>query len=367
MLTWLLIFGAFAVLMIFVSVIAVVYFTSKGGSAGGENSRKYETPKTLSAIAVPGTRYDTSSSKNPADEFLRMRNASRDIMIWPRARLAGGVHQLQLRGKDIIAPLVGNGGSLQSMMFSHINHTEDWNPTQAGCSPDMDGKTTSQWQALAVDDPSTPKRMYARTRMAFWGDVSAPVGTKGSDGKTVTILHKNQLSEITLETDIQLDAPGLPKNAILYNVSYDIPGRISDHSKTNTLTAATFEILTGYTVSSIQKAWMYQNGRAVPVNGKIESSTKPCIVGDAKGLTCIGVIARKWHPGLNKPFFTWFGQVDNVPVYDAAGNRSGPQQIGKWNIVTVNKGQKLDGKYNVEVILVLGTLVEVTASIKRIV
>ena len=365
MLTWVLICGAFALFVVVVIIITVLYFAN----AGDGSSKNYAIPAGLNAVAVPGTRYDTSSSKNSADEFLRMRNASRDIMIWPRARLAGAVHQLQFRGKDIIAPLVGNGGSLQSAMFAHINHTEDWNPTQAGCSPDMNGKTTSQWQALAVDDPSAPKRAYTRTRMAFFGDVTAPVGTKGSDGKTVAVLHKNQVSEITLETDIQLDAPGLPKNTIVYNVSYDIPGKITDHFKTNALTAATFEVLTGYTVYSIQRAWTYDKGRAVAVNGRLENSTKPCIVGDSKGKTCIGVVARKWHSDVHKPFFSWFGMVGSVPVYDAAGNTSSAQQIGKWNIVTNNnnEGQKLSGKYKVELVLVLGTLAEVIAAIKKIV
>jgi hypothetical protein len=196
--------------------------------------------------------------------------------------------------------------------------------------------------------------------MAFFYDINNGIG---SDGKQLVALHDTQVSQIHLEQEIQVGLAGyanLPAAVVHYKIAFDIPVRITDHKRVTQLKETTFEIYTGYLDGILTRPLVYRKGKLHDVE-KMDRVPRPCAISTPDGSLCCGAVAVTQHASCAKPFMTFFGQVGNHAKYDT-GNRlvPGDAPLTKFNIVSYNtSGAPLAGKYNWDVLVVVGTRSEV--------
>jgi hypothetical protein len=327
------------------------------------------SPKTLSPVSsrglftrpLPATRTDVNdNSNNPSDEWMKMTDG--DLVVWPRARLAGAIWSIRLKNKPLVPELVANGGSWQSACFFNVSsRSEEYNPTQAGSMTDVAGITSSKLKAVASDKPSKPTQLFTRTQMAYFFDPANTGRTTDSEGKSLTIKNKVKLSQVTLSQHLQL----MGSRKLKTKVTYNVPATVSDRNDGKTqLTQGTFEFLAAYIDQMFQVFYTYHNKTLKRIPTSSGNVPLPCIFASQDGKYAIGVKLLGYAPKekLFAPFVSFFQpRTDSVPIYDINGVRQHfDTPLAKFNLVSGSgHDHHMQGDYTFEYMTVFGTLQEV--------
>lgn len=288
------------------------------------------------------------------------------LVVWPRARLAGGVWSIRLNNKPLVTELVANGGSWQSACFFNVtNRSEAYNPTQAGSMTDVAGASSSKLVQVASDTARNPRKLFTKTRMAYFFDPFNRTRTTDSEGKPLSVLNNRKLSDVTLSQRIEL----MGKKKIRVTITYHLPPVVADRTDGRTqLTQGTFEFLAAYVDQMFQNVYTYHGNTLKLIDNSATNVQLPIIVASKDGKYAIGVKVTEYSPAgkLFKPFMGFFAApTDSVPKYNLQGTREHfNTPLSKFNLVSGSgHDHHMLGDYSFQYIAVFGTLQSVQSNL----
>ncbi|HBX50877.1 MAG TPA: hypothetical protein DEH02_07400 [Bacteroidales bacterium] len=258
-----------------------------------------------------------------------------NIVITTTQRLAGAIHSLTWNGKEFIDSF-DHGRQLQSAT-SFNGYGECFNPTEAGCSQDGTGNTsTSFLQYLNASGN------YLETQClpAFW---TQPGFTAPGCGSAV---NTTQRASHYFHKKVTIGIPNMP-HVIKYDVGFDIPsGEIC--------TSGTFEALTGYMPSEFSVFWTYDpaSQQLTALSDGPGEQGLPVVFSTTDNNYAMGI----YSPDLPDP--QWIG----------AGYgrfRFTSENCTKWNCV-FRENSTPAGTYNYQCYVIVGSLANVTTSMTQL-
>lgn len=276
------------------------------------------------------------------DAVIRAPLGESEIVITTTARLAGAIHSLTWRGRELIDS-ADHGRQLQSAANFDAGSpitNETFNPTEAGSRRDGAGDRSSSrlLHLVARDD-----RLQTTTQMAFWlapGEKSGPNLAK----------NRSVLSDHLLTKRLRI-GHGQLANVIRYDVTFGLPvGELH--------TAATFEVLTGYMPAEFSKFLQFEadTGKLAPLSDGPGEQARPVVLATPDGACAMGCFTAD-RPGGSD----WSG-----PGYGRF--RFGPERVCKWNCVfrLRSVGGIQPGDYRFTVFVVVGDLAMVESSLREL-
>jgi hypothetical protein len=210
--------------------------------------------------------------------------------------------------------------SLQELQ-QRLYGSEAFNPTEAGSY--LDGFNPSPSSSVKRWETSVSNVIFTQTQMAFWRPVNG-----------------QKLSSHLLNKTVGVGSP-MP-NVLNYQVTFSIPSN-------ETHGFGQFEVLTGYMPTIFTNFYKLENGIAVPLSDGPGEQNKPVILATASGSHAMGIYSTH-APQAEYP--------------DAGYGRWRFNDVVKWN--TVHRINNPRGNYTFQVYVAVGTLADVTASIKSL-
>lgn len=270
------------------------------------------------------------------DAVLRKQAGASELVIRTTRRLAGAIDSLTWGGKEFIDS-TDHGRQLQSASNldagSEISD-ETFNPTEAGSRADGAGPVSSSvLLALRVDGAT----LESRTRMAFWlkpGETSGP-----NLAKNTTVVSDHLLAK-----KVTIGFRDLPQ-VLDYTATFTLPSG-EKH------TAATFESLTGYMPAEFSRFLVYDPAikAPAPLSDGPGEQPLPVILSTESGSHAMGI----YSPERPAPGYGRF--------------RFKAEKVVKWNCVfRLRKPEGIPpGEYRFRQFVAVGTLEDVTASMRRL-
>jgi len=352
-----------------IGVAVALFVIGTGEEKEEEEDRKraeikddFVLPSSLKAVSPPKTT------------TLESTFNGKKIVVQAHARLAGGIWSFAVGGKPYVPELYGNGGSLQYACFANVDnpdgktkaHSESYNPTQGGNSRDKNGATTSRWFDLSVD----PRAMmaYSKTQMAFYTRHDDP-HKNARDGGTVPVFNTRAVSDFVLEQFLHLGYRDMP-NVLLARYVLNVPETLTDHKHATEVTHLIAEMPTGYMHADFSRHLRWnlstKTFETLPGDTGDNVDSRPELggaVATPDGKHCMGVWCVKSLPRrVNVPRFSVSGAGDGPnPMYQSI-------RLNKWALTTSLGGHRrhFHGPITTEVLLVVGSLAEVTETFKKL-
>lgn len=201
--------------------------------------------------------------------------------------------------------------------------SEKYNPTEAGAWVGTDGINPSPSSSVKRWETSVGNVIFTQTQMAFFKPVNG-----------------QKLSNHLLNKTVGVGSP-MP-NVLNYQVTFSIPSN-------ETHGFGQFEVLTGYMPTVFTNFYKLENGIAVPLSDGPGEQNKPVIMATSSGSHAMGIYSTH-APQAQYP--------------DAGYGRWRFGDTVKWN--TVHRINNPRGNYTFQVYVAVGTLADVTASIKTL-
>lgn len=327
-----------------------------GGLSKGKESVAPATSDGLVSRTVPVAVADFDDKiGNPGDEWLQMKSGN--LMVWPRARLAGGIWALRMNDVPWVGELMGNGGSFQSACFFNVtSRSEEYNPTLGGNMSDTHGLTASEWVEVASDKDFNPSKVFTKTRAAFYHD---PKTTIDSAGESMVVKHSNKESTVLISQYIEM----LKDQMIRVTVTFTIPPTVDDRTDgLRKLTQGTFEVLAAYMEGGLfDTAYTFYDNKLSDIGSNVESTLTPCIISSNDKKQAVGISVIKYGPRAkiaHEPFFS-FKKIDSTinPRFNVDGTRNwNPQTLSKFNLASGTITHDIEGHYTFVYECVFGSL-----------
>lgn len=271
------------------------------------------------------------------------------IVLKTSARFAGAISSVIFRGKEYIDNR-GPGALLQSAS-SFDSLGECYNPTEAGSWMGDPTPNTSVLKAAEV----TGNQLRTVTDMGFWRNPgnTYPRGC-GLRPEYKQVVNTAHTSGHLLYKWLTVGLPDFP-NVIEYRVAYHVPapatflaGAIHDSTHFET---AVFEASTGYLLKEFSSAVYYD-----PINGtEIDA-------GNRRGEQSLPVIL--FTPDKHNAMGVYSPQLPQRGLRFGYGRFASPD-INKWNCVFREKNVT-PGVYEYQCLIIIGTLDEVEATMRRL-
>jgi hypothetical protein len=310
----------------------------------------------------------------PKTTTLESTFNGKKIVVQAHSRLAGAIWSFAVGGKPYVTELYGNGGSLQYACFANVDnpdsskkaHSESYNPTQGGNARDKNGATTSRWFDLSVDKDAT--MVFSKTQMAYYTDPANP-HANARDGGLVDVFNTKPLSDFVLDQFLHLGYRGEP-NVLLARYVLNVPEKLTDHKHADKVTFLIAEMPTGYMHADFTRHLRWNVGaktfEALPGDTGSNVDSRPELggaVATPDGKHCMGVWCVKSLPRrVNVPRFSVSEAGDGPnPAYQSI-------RLNKWALTTALGGERrhFHGPITTEVLLVVGSLAEVTETFKKL-
>jgi hypothetical protein len=311
---------------------------------------------------------DLAGGMQPASTTRDLVISANGIRLVLARRLAGGVWSMTWNKHEFVSPEMGNGGSQQSALSLDIpvgRSSEEENPTEAGMAGYHGGGSTSQW----IEARTNATGAYTRSKMGYYIKPGDPVG--GTPGIARTVARgKGPLSPVTLAKRVDIGYKGFP-NVVNYTLQFTIP---------TVHWFIQFEILTGYMPRDFNMLYYFDGTNAVPVNAAMyrpQAGQQHRHVIVAKSRECaLGVVCHTW-PKNGRFKFPWY-KIDamnpsgHLPWDKGQFPAGTSSKLTKWNVVWHAGAQdkpgdkRHTGTYTFGVALVLGTLDQVVATLRRL-
>jgi len=360
------IFALLLVVMVVVVVVVVGVLTARSSSSsspsqGGVDVDDFVLPESLRPVSPPKTT------------TLQSTFNGKRIVVQAHSRLAGAIWSFTVGGKSYVPELYGNGGSLQYACFANVDnpdsskkaHSESYNPTQAGNSRDKNGATTSRWFDLSVDAGAT--MAFSKTQMAFYTRHDDPHANQ-RDGGLVPVFNTRSVSDFVLEQFLHLGYRDMP-NVLRIRYVLNVPEKLTDHKHANEVTFLIAEMPTGYVHGDFTRHLRWNGGaktfEALPGDTGSNVESRPDLggaVATPDGEHCMGVWCIRYLPKrLNVPKFSVSGAGDGPnPMYQHI-------DLNKWALTASLGGHRrhFHGPITTDVVLVVGTIDEVTETFKK--
>lgn len=250
-----------------------------------------------------------------------------DTAITLNTRLAGATWSMTYRGRELVLPQPGNGGSMQTACSFDIRpgqSSELENPTEAGNANDSGGATSSRWDVCRVNPSRT--EAYTETQMAYYWPPGRPMEAGPNAGQPPR--NTAVLSHVRLAKHLVFLGPDL----LQYRVSFCLGPQEPPHW------FAQFEALTGYMHPEAlplrwrlrlrDPDWTAVEREPIPegVDACAPCPGRPCegvLYASRDGAAAFGVACTDWPPGGHP-----YGGLAAAPPW--AGSWAAPY---KWNVV----------------------------------
>ena len=343
---------------VMVAIIVLVVFSSDpAGRARTRRRGPVAGPSTPVASRLPTIAAPTASGLSRVAPGQDHTLNAGGLAILFAKRTSGAVWSMKWKGHELVQPLEGNGGSLQSACSYDTADGEDSNevenPTEAGNVKDARGATSSKWLSAA----RSASEMYTRAQMAYFippGMVvpSSPHGTRAR-GSGV-------LSDTVLTKRVTVGHRGYP-NVIRYVIQFECP---SPHW------FAQYEVLTGYMPRDFGTIYTVVNGRPVRMSGPVYDpgiSTAPVPVIAAKSdSVALGIVADACPPVGRFPNSPWY--IVDCQTHGGAvvGNPRQAVPLTKWSVVWQvggNMGTRIPTQAAFGICLVVGSVSQVASTL----
>ena len=264
------------------------------------------------------------------------------IAITTTTRLAGAIHSLTWRDKEFIDS-TDHGRQLQSASNFDVSSPftpETFNPTEAGSRKDGAGPAST---SRLLHQLHGTDWLQTTSQMAFW--LQPGERSNGNLAK-----NQNALSNHLLTKRVQIGIPGF-ENVIRYQVTFSLP--MDERHR-----LAQFEILTGYMPVEFREFYTLDVERNQL--GKLDDGPGeqplPIVFSTADKNYAMGAILNRGPKGPG-----WSGPGYGRFAFDR-------QRVTKWNVVMRKRSQLgvPPGEYSFEVLVAIGTLDQVSATLRQL-
>jgi hypothetical protein len=270
-----------------------------------------------------------------------------ELTISTTARLAGAIGSLTFRGKEYIND-DDHGRELQSAS-SYNGLGECLNPTEAGSDTDGSGAVSTS-RLLAYSNQG--KQLKTATQMAYWLTANQDYGSQTQNdgrgcGNNPNIKKAQNLTNVSndiLHKQVTIGFSNL-SNVIEYLVTFQVA---ESHQ------SATFEALTGYMGRDFSSFWTYdpKADQLKTLSSELGEQALPVILSTLDKNHAMGI----YSPELPQSTFPNHGYGRfNFFQYNTM----------KWNAV-YRTAQTPAGDYNFRQYVIVGTLLEVQSSMKKL-
>ena len=365
-----------AVMAVVAIGVAVALFVIGTGEEKKEEEKKEEEDRKRAEIkddfVLPSSLKAVSPPKTTT---LESTFDGKKIVVQAHSRLAGAIWSFTVGGKPYVTELYGNGGSLQYACMANVDnpdgktkaHSESYNPTQGGNARDKNGGTTSRWFDVSADKDAM--MVFSKTQMAHYTKHDDP-HKNARDGGLVPVFNTRDVSDFVLEQFLHLGYRGEP-NVLHVRYVLNVPEKLTDHKHATEVTFLIAEMPTGYMHADFTRHLRWNVGAKTfePLPGDTGSNvdSRPDLggaVATPDGKHCMGVWCIKYLP-----------RRINIPKFSASsGAGDGPNpmyqhiDLNKWALTTSLGGERrhFHGPITTEVLLVVGSLEEVTETFKKL-
>lgn len=293
--------------------------------------------------SAPGAGF--SGTELPADGLtIRSADPATDLSVTITPRLAGAIHSVRWRGRELIDSF-DHGRQLQSASNFDAGSpitAETFNPTEAGSQRDGAGDHSSS-QLLHV--VAGQDWLQTTTRMAFWLAPNERSGNEPAKNRTI-------VSDHLLIKRVQVGIAEWPA-ALQYHVTFVVPPGEGHRD-------GVFESLTGYMPQEFSRfeTWNPLTGELGAIDDGPGEQVLPLVFSTADGTVAMGVfgkLAESATAGITGPTYGRF--------------RFPAEHVTKWNCVfRVHAPPRglAAGNYSFRQIVVLGGRQELARTLQQI-